>query len=275
MLIVAGSVAAGALLVSPSPAMAAGVGYVRLAHLVPDKIVCDMYVHLNSVDGNVLQTLPSVEYGSVSSYKALQAGTYAVSMRKAGTPSTSPPALSTSVTVVEGKGYTIARIGAPDKPEARVIEDDRTPPGTNKAKVRVIQAAQRTLDVSVVNGPNIGSAIAFASATAYQEIDTGSQTFNVQPSGGQAVTVKQGVAVGSVYSILVTELTGGGVKATVLTDALRGGAVPKKGVQTGAGGTQRDDQRYPTALLSLGAVALVAVAGVLLVHRRRRLGVTR
>lgn len=272
-------IVAGTLVLSPSQAMAAGVGYVRLAHLVPDKIACDMYIHLNSVTGDVMQTLPAVTYGSVSTYKALPAGTYSVSMRKPGTAPNSPPVLSTSVTVVEGKGYTVARIGAPDKAEARVIEDDRTPPGANKAKVRVIQAAQRTLDVSVANGPTIASTVAFASATSYQEIDAGSHTFNVQPSGGQAVAIKQGVAVGSVYSILVTEVASGGVKATVLTDALRDGTVPEKGVQTGAGGSLHnslyDDPRFPAALLGLGAVALVATAGALLVHRRRRLAATR
>jgi hypothetical protein len=259
------TIAAGFFLLPATPAQAAGVGYVRLAHLVPDQIACDMYIHLNSVTGDVLQTLPAVKYGTVSAYKSLPAGTYSVSMRKPGDPPNSPPVLSTSVTVVEGKGYTVARIGSPEKSEARVIEDDRTPPAADKGKVRVVQAAQRTLDVSVEGGPAIASGVAFASATGYKEVDAGGRTFSVAPSGGQAVKLQQNVASGSVYSILVTEDTSGGVKATILTDARRDGSMPEGGVATGAGGSRRSASAFPMMLVSL---LLITMAGLLVARRR-------
>lgn len=260
----------GLLLARPARASAVGGGYIRLAHLVPDNIPCDMYIQLNSVDGKVLKSLPSVKYGTVSDYQLLPVGTYAVSMRKPGDPVSARPVLSTSVTVSEGRAYTVARIGAPGKPEARVIEDDRALPSGNQAKVRVLQAAQRTVDVTVadggvtggvnegvvsgVNGGVIARSVAFATATGYQGVDAGDRTLRVQPAGGQLTTVHAKVAAGSVYSLLVLEGANGAVAAELRTDAKREGAVPRGGVETGAGGSQRTN---PLPILVGGLVLLV------------------
>jgi hypothetical protein len=221
-----------------------------------------MYIQLNSVDGKVLKSLPSVKYGTVSDYQLLPVGTYAVSMRNPGDPVSARPVLSTSVTVGEGRAYTVARIGAPSKPEARVIEDDRTLPNGNQAKVRVLQAAQRTVDVTVADGGLIGGVnggviarnVAFATATGYQGVDAGDRTLRVQPAGGQPTTVRAKVAAGSVYSLLVLEGANGAVTAELRTDAKHEGAVPRGGVETGAGGSQRTN---PLPILAGGLVLLV------------------
>jgi len=105
--------ALGLAVAHPAPAFAAGGGYVRLAHLVPDKIACDMYLQLHSVTGNVVKYLPSVKYGTVSDYVMVPAGTYAVAMRAPGAAATSKPVLSTSLTVEDGHAYTVGRMGAP------------------------------------------------------------------------------------------------------------------------------------------------------------------
>ncbi len=267
-------VLAGLALVLANPARASAApsspgGYIRLAHLVPDNIPCDMYIQVNSVNGKVLGSLPSVKYGTISDYQAVPAGTYAVSMRKPGDPVTALPVLSASVTVSDGKAYTVARIGAPGKAEARIIEDDRSLPAGNQAKVRVVQAAQRTLDVSVANGgttKDIAKNVAFATATGYQGVDAGDRTLRVQPTGGQATNVRAKVAAGSVYSLLVLEGANGTVTAELRTDAKRQGEVPKGGVETGAGGTQQ------TSLLPVlvGGLALMLLCGGALTTLRTR-----
>jgi Domain of unknown function (DUF4397) len=241
-------------------------GYIRLAHLVPDNIPCDMYIQVNSVNGKVLKSLPSVKYGTISDYQAVPAGTYAVSMRKPGDPVTALPVLSASVTVSDGKAYTVARIGAPGKAEARIIEDDRSLPAGNQAKVRVVQAAQRTFDVSVAGGGTIAKNVAFATATGYQGVDAGDKTLRVQPAGGQATNVRAKVAAGSVYSLLVLEGANGTVTAELRTDAKRQGEVPKGGVETGAGGTQQTS--LPPVLV--GGLALVLLCGGALSTLRAR-----
>ena len=48
--------------------------------------------------------LKGVGYGAVSPYQRLQPDRYAVSMRPAGAPATSPPVLSTNVNASPGQG---------------------------------------------------------------------------------------------------------------------------------------------------------------------------
>jgi hypothetical protein len=263
-------VAVGLCLVQPSPAAAAGGGYVRLAHLVPDKIACDMYLQLHSVTGDVVKYLPSVKYGTMSEYVMVPAGTYAVAMRLPGAAASSAPALSTSLTVVDGRAYTVARMGPPEHADARIIEDDRTLPTDDKAKLRVVQAAQRTLDVAVVDGPLVAKDIAFTTTTGYQSIEPGARTLRVQPAGGQPITVQASVTAGSIYSLLVLQTADGHVTAAVLADAKREGPVPQGGVNTGAGGSARDTRPGPAPAL-IGVLLLLVVFGGLAASGARRL----
>jgi MYXO-CTERM domain-containing protein len=265
-LLVACAAAASLLLATPAHAADSG-GYIRLAHLVPDKILCDMYIQLNSVKGDVVKKLPGIGYGTISDYQSVPSGTYAISMRKPGDPATAAPVLSASVTVADGRAYTVARIGAPGKAEARAIEDDRSLPEGGKAKIRVLQAAQRTVDVSVKDGGNVAKGVAFATATGYQGLDTGNRTVTVQPAGGKATTVKADVTAGSVYSLLVLEGTDGGVTAALRTDAKRAGTVPRGGVEAGGGGTSTSNS--DTVTVVAGVLMLLALAGLGLRARRR------
>jgi Domain of unknown function (DUF4397) len=263
--------AIGLCLVNPAPAAAAtGGGYVRMAHLVPDTIACDMYLQLHSVTGNVVKYLPGIKYGTVSEYVMVPAGTYAVAMRAPGAPASAKPVLSTSVTVLDGHAYTVARIGAPGNAQARVIEDDRTLPTDGKAKLRVVQTAQRTLNVSVAGGPVLATDVAFASATDYKGIDPGAKTLRVEATGVQPTTVQATVVAGSIYSLLVLEAPDGRISGVLLADAKREGAVPRGGVDTGAGGTARPNG--PAVPVQVGMVLLVLVAGGLVAARTRLAG---
>ena len=266
--------ALGLSLAAASPAAAAGGGYVRLAHLVPDKIACDMYLQLHSVTGDVVKFLPSVKYGTVSDYVMVPAGTYAVAMRGPGAAAKSAPVLSTVLTVADGHAYTVGRMGSPEHAEARIIEDDRTLPTGDQAKLRVVQAAQRMLDVTVTDGPVVAKDVAFTTATAYQGIEPGTKTLRVQPTGGQATTVQATITAGSIYSLLILQGDDGKLSAAVLTDAKRAGAVPRGGVNTGGGGTAGAGGNGRPLRPSPGAVAPclgAGFAGTVLVGRRYRL----
>ena len=64
-----------AVILSASPAAAAGAGYVRLAHLSPDTPAVDVY--LKSETGAVKeQRFPGVAYGAMSQYLRLLTGAY-------------------------------------------------------------------------------------------------------------------------------------------------------------------------------------------------------
>jgi len=264
--------ALGLSLAAASPASAAGGGYVRLAHLVPDKIACDMYLQLHSVTGDVVKFLPSVKYGTISDYVMVPAGTYAVAMRGPGAAAKSAPVLSTVLTVADGHAYTVGRMGSPEHAEARIIEDDRTLPAGDQAKLRVVQAAQRMLDVSVADGPVVAKDVAFTTATAYQGIQPGTKTLRVQPAGGQATSVQTTITAGNIYSLLILQGADGKLSAAVLTDAKRAGAVPRGGVATGAGGTADTGGNLATSPITIAGLLLLVVgagiAGTVLLGRR-------
>ncbi len=225
-------VAAGMSTLDVSPAAAAGTGYVRLAHLSPDTPAVDVY--LSSVTGAIgRKKFPSVPYGVVSTYQQLPTGSYAVAMRPAGAPESDPPVLTTEVIVAGGKAYTVAGVGKHAALGLKVIDDDLALPPAGKAKVRIVQASVTApiLDVSVSGGPSIASGVAFATTTAYQQVEPGRFTLRLQPvGGGAASTLAVDLGTGNVYSLIVLDKAGGGLKAELRVDALRQGGVPTGGV---------------------------------------------
>jgi hypothetical protein len=245
--------------VAATPAAAAGAGYVRLAHLSPDTPKVDVY--LSSRSGAVKpQRFPGVGYGVLSDYLRLPTGTYLVAMRRAGAPASEKPVLTTLVTVANGKAYTVAGVGRFADLGLRVLEDDLTLPGDDRAKVRIVQASVRAplLDVSVANGPTIAESIAFATTTDYQLVDRGRWRLVVSPAGGGSPTELDALlGAGNVYSLLVLDASGGGLTAQLRTDATRAGDVPVGGVETGAGGGRTASPSLPL----VGASALLLLVG--------------
>ncbi|MEV6924210.1 DUF4397 domain-containing protein [Dactylosporangium sp. NPDC051485] len=261
----------GLTVVEASPAAAAGVGYVRLAHLSPDTPAVDVY--LSSVSGAIpQQKFDAVGYGTVSKYLPLPPGTYAVAMRKKGDPASATPVLSTQATVEEGKAYTVAGTGKFADLGLRVIADDLGLPESGKAKVRVIQASVKepVLDVAVAGGSKIADGVQFATTTSYQTVDPGRWTLRLTQPGatGSPTTVTAPLKAGAVYSLIILDGQAG-LTAQLRTDAESGG-VPQGGVDTGGGGTAGGRGMSP--LLPIGggvALVVLAVAGGLLRRRSR------
>jgi hypothetical protein len=245
-----------------APASAAGVGYVRLAHLSPDTPAVDVY--LSSVGGSMeQQKFPSVAYGVVSKYLPLPPGTYAVSMRAVGADPASAPILTTQATVEEGKAYTVAGVGKHADLGLRVIPDDLGLPGDGKAKVRVIQASikQPVLDVTCA-GKTIGDDVQFASTTDYRTVGPGKWTIKLNaPGAGTTATVSAPLNAGSVYSLIVLDGKNGGLTGELRTDA-RSNGVPEGGVATGGGGTAGTPGGvFGTVAIGAGLLLLLAAGG--------------
>ena len=272
-LAVAALVGLGLTMVEASPAAAAGVGYVRLAHLSPDTPAVDVY--LSSVTGAIpQQKFDAVAYGTVSKYLPLPPGTYAVAMRKKGDPASAAPVLSTQATVEEGKAYTVAGTGKFADLGLRVIQDDLGLPESGKAKVRVIQASVKepVLDVAVSSGKKIADGVQFATTTSYQTVDPGRWTLRLaQPNATKSsTTVNCSLKGGAVYSLIVLDGSGG-LTAQLRLDAESNG-VPEGGVDTGGGGTAgAQSGTNPLLPIGGGVAALLAVAGALFFWRRSRL----
>jgi len=266
----AAAAALAALTLSATPASAAaGDGYVRLAHLSPDTPAVDVYL---MSDSNKVkeQTFPGVAYGAMSNYLRLPAGTYSVAMRKAGAAASTKPVLTTQVTVETGAAYTVAGVGRYADLGLRVLKDDLKLPNADESKVRVIQASVKApvLDVSGKSGATIADGVAFATTTAYKQVNPGKWTVLVQPSGGgKASELPCTLGAGNVYSLLVLDDKNGGLKPELHIDAARQGAMPEGGVATGEGGSQ-PGSNLPMALLLAGLAA--ALSGGIVVALRRR-----
>jgi hypothetical protein len=248
---------------------AAGDGYVRLAHLSPDTPAVDVY--LKSDSGAVdPQTFKAVAYGDMSRYLRLPTGTYQVAMRKAGAPATEKPVITTQVSVADKGAYTVAGVGRFADLGLRVLQDDLRLPDPGKSKVRIIQASVKApvLDVAGKNGTTIADGVEFATTTAYREVNPGKWSVQVEPTGGgRPSELPCTLGAGSVYSLLVLDAKGGGLKTELHVDAGRSGAVPLGGVATGDGGSQPTSP-MPMALIVAG-IAAVLTGGLMVLARRR------
>jgi hypothetical protein len=252
---------------SASAAPASEDGFVRLAHLSPDTPDVDVYLDALS------STMPEkvfhgVGYGTMSDYLTLPAGTYAVSMRPSGAKPTTPPVLTTNVTVVPGHAYTVAGVGKYADLGLRIITDDLSDPHSGTAMVRIVQASinEPLLNVSIKDGPEIATGVPFATTTTYRSVPPGALTLEVGAPGHAAVPLDVTLKPGCVYSVLVLDHKAT-LTAQLRTDAESRGVVPVGGVATGGGGTARTVLLTPPFYIAAGALPL---ALALLLRRRPR-----
>lgn len=233
--------------------------WVRPAHLVPGLGSMDIRLSPFSEEGGdtPAEDRPLLEttagYGAVGQYGAMPAGSYAVSVRPAGTPVSEPPLLSLTVDLEAGQAYTVAGLGTKDEPRLERLVDDLTPPGDGNARVRLLPAsvAAPSVDVQAEGGPVLATGAALGRPTSYSVTPAGSWTVRASGSGvsGSTDLVLDG---GSVYTLLVLDSADGSLVVQPVVDAVGMGSTPVGGAATGFGG-----------LAGAGpAVALPAVAGL-------------
>ena len=232
----AAAVALAGSLVAASPAQAAdGDGWVRVGHLSPDTKAVD--VTLTSLSGGqVVMDLDDVTYGQVSAYQALPAGTYVVSMTAADSPARTKPVITTNVTVDSGQPITTVAYGPNDDLRTQVFKDDLTAPSDGQAKVRLVQAATVSDEVSVATttGTTIAADAPFGSASQYAQVAAGPWQLSLT---GDDVTGSGSVdlAAGSISTLFVLDDSDGGLTVVPVVDSAATAQAPVGGVQTGGG----------------------------------------
>lgn len=254
------------LIVLPAPSANAASGtYLRLAHLSPDTPTVDVLV--TSFSGATV-TLAGVSYGDVSTYTRIEPGRHTVQMRQAGAPPSSPAILTGTLDAQEGQAYTAAGLGPRAGLALSVLTDDLNRPGSNQAKVRVVQGAEQAGRVAVRwNAVPLVDGVAFGSATAYATVPAGTGAFDVVPASGAPVGVPVRLAGGGVYSVILVQRNGALV-GEVRTDALGPTDTPSGGIETGFGGTA--DQRPSRSALIAGMSFAVVLGGLALIALQRR-----
>lgn len=255
-LLAVAAVLTGVLLMLPGTAAAATDAYVRLAHLSPDTPDVDVYV--TAVNDSALSfTVPGVGYGAVSPYRPLPAGTYVVSMRKAGADPKSPAVISTSVDARAGNAYTVAGTGLSAQLGLTIINDRLTPPPAGKAAVRLINGAVSapSVDCGPAGGPAWVADVKFASATDYVERPLGQWPLQVTAPGKPPVDLPVTLDANSVYTVVLVDEKGT-FAARLIRDSAGTGVMPSGSVETGFGGTAPGGGAGP---LQAAAIALVLV----------------
>jgi hypothetical protein len=271
-LVAVAAIAGGSVLLTAAPGHAAQPSYVRLAHFSPDTPDVDVYLTSYSRPGWQM-LFRGVGYGALSPYQRLDPGLYTISMRKAGAAATTPAVISTSVRAAAGGAYTVAGTGPYAKLGLTVLRDDLALPPHNDVRVRILQASARakTVTVKVANGPTIASGVNFAQSTGYSTVPAGTWNLMVSSAGqpNLDVTMPVKLAAGDVYSVLVLDDEGGGLKVETRTDAASGAVMPTGGVETGLGGTApRPELPWLPVGLAAGGVLLLGAGASR--HRRAR-----
>jgi hypothetical protein len=248
-----------------------GTGWIRLTHLSPNTPAVDVYLY-SFGNSNAQIVLHHVAYGTVSPYEIATAGDYSVAMRASGASPSSPPVLSTSVTIKAGHAYTVAGMGPESGLRLQVLNDDLTTP-SGKSLVRVIQASlkEQTVKFHCSCGGDIAPKASFASVSSYVPIPPGTWTMSAIGSGAKASQPVSLVA-GTVHTEVVLD-GANGLEIVNLVDAAGAGKPPAGGVRTGFGGTAPHGPGSPLPwLAAIGAGALITLTGGL---RLRRNGLRR
>jgi hypothetical protein len=269
---------AAGLLMAAAPAASAATGaatahraghsgWIRLAHLSPNTPPVDVYLY--SFGGSkAMIVLHHVGYGAVSPYEKVASGEYTVAMRGAGAPSSSPPVLSTSVSIVPGAAYTVAGLGPAKGLRLQVLRDRLTTPG-GASLVRVIQASLHNHRVTVTAGSQVlARRLLFGDVTSYGRARPGTWTVHVTGANG-TVSASVTLAAGTIHTLVVLD-GASGLALDNLEDAAGSAVMPQGGAATGLGGTAPAPAPSPAPWAAMTAAGLLCTGVAAIWLRRAR-----
>ncbi len=246
------AIAAGSLTAFAGPVAAAdGDAMVRVLHGSPDAPAVDVYVN----DAKVGAPLAGLEFGDLSAYVALPAGSYDIKVCAAAD-ATICPIVANGVALAAGTHYTIAATNVLASIEAQIITDAPAPVA-DKTQVRVVHFSADTPAVDVLTQDGAAKVVenlAYPNATGYLTLDPGSYDLKVCANADNTVCPLDPGALnleaGRSYSVFaIGSLTGSTLTAAVGVDAIAAPATDT--VTTGTAWLS-------VALIAGGIVALMA-----------------
>lgn len=172
---------------------------VRVVHTSYDAPAVDILID-NAV------AISNIMYGETSGYAEINEGTRNIKVTPAG--ATTPVVIEADINFATDKEYSIYAVNALASIEAVVSEDSRAA-NSNKAKIRFLHASPDAPAVDIKigsgSGPAAFSNASFKDITNYIEVDAGSYTFAVTPTGSTSeVVVFDPISVsnGMVYTVI-------------------------------------------------------------------------
>jgi hypothetical protein len=196
-------------------------------------------------------------YGDVTDFAPVPAGSYAVSLRAAGSPRSTPPELTARVDVPAGGARTVALSGLFADLSLQTLADDLSAPPGGAARVRVLSGASGvpSLDVHLDGGPALTTGLRFGQAG--DPVDVPAGRVSVLLDGATPLPVD--LRPGTIDTLLVLDAPGGGLTVRVVQDAAGPAVTPVGAVEAGGGGTAGSTVRR---LVASGAAAAVEGAPV-------------
>lgn len=159
------------------------VGYVSIYHASPDAPPLDVLV-----DNRQLSSRPFV-YSDHSNYVNFYTGDRNL---KFNTANASSALVDTTFNVADGKAYSVFVINTLSSGlESLIIADSSAAPETGKAMVRFVNLSPDApaFDILSNNTDKVFENTAFKGATTYKQVDAGTYSFDVTPSGTQNKSV--------------------------------------------------------------------------------------
>jgi hypothetical protein len=230
----AGLVAAGALaLTAALPVAAADDAQVRVLHGSPDAPSVDVFVNDGKVDA-----LSGVEFGNITDYVKVAAGTYAIKVC-ATADNTVCPIGPVDLTFEAGKKYTVAASDLLAQIKANVFVDGGAKSGVAKARVVHLSADTPAVDVLTQDkSTKVVTNLVYPNATDYLELPAGSYDLivcanadnTVCPLDPGALALKSGVAY-SIFAVGALQPAEGAAALTAVV-AVDGTAVKAPATDT-------------------------------------------
>jgi hypothetical protein len=255
---------------SPPAAAGDGPGLLRIAHLSPDTPAVDVALASLPAGGGAPLTdsgpdvAAGLRYGDVSPFTEVEPGSYAVSIRAAGSSLSTPPSLTARIDVPPGAARTVAVTGLFAALALQPLVDDLSAPPDGAARVRVVSAAAGigSVDVGLDGGPALATALPFGEAGTPVVVPAGPATVRVDGAPGDATALPLRWAPGSISTLLVLDAPVGGLTVRVVLDAVGPAVVPAGAVEAGRGGTAGLPASLPWAagMATIAALALAAVS---------------
>jgi len=190
---------------------------VRLIHAIPKGPALDVFA-------DDQKAFDHVTYKEVTAYKELPDKLRLnFAIRSAGNDKSQPLAENNEM-ISSGKHYTI--VALPDskgQASLKIVNDDLTPPHSDKAKLRVIHASPDAGKVEVYGRERkeaFFEAVNFQSEAGYKEVDPIMTTLEVRPEGKNNVLLaipNTTLEAGRIYTIVIAGKTKGGPKLEAIT----------------------------------------------------------
>ncbi|AHY47822.1 protein of unknown function (DUF4397) [Rubrobacter radiotolerans] len=209
-----------------------GAALVRVVHLSPDAPAVRV-----TVDGEDVKALSDVAYLDATPYLELPAGPHRLAAYPTEAEPDVEPVLEAEIEPGAGESYTVVGIGLVEDETlaARLFVDNNREPERGKAKVRIVHAVPDLGPARVGSGdtPELLVLPGFSNASGYAEVDGGTYTLDVTPSGADSPAFsfpEATVEAGSIYTAFaVGQAAEKTLGAIVTEDSAEGEVVARTG----------------------------------------------